>query len=134
MPRPSASGCARRSRGPRACSPTSGSSPTRLRRWSRESAPSSSGTGASSMLSATDWVAALSPWPAEGFGLERMRALLGLLGDPQRRYDAIHVVGTKGKSTGARTISALFRAEGLRSAAYTSPHVAGWGERLETDA
>ena len=86
------------------------------------------------MRSATDWVAALSPWPAEGFGLERMQALLERLGEPQRRYDAIHVVGTKGKSTAARTIAALLRAEGLRSAAYTSPHVAGWGERLETDA
>jgi dihydrofolate synthase / folylpolyglutamate synthase len=86
------------------------------------------------MQSATDWVASLSPWPAEGFGLGRMRALLELLGEPQRRYDAIHVVGTKGKSTAARTIAALLRAEGLRSAAYTSPHVAGWGERLETDA
>jgi dihydrofolate synthase / folylpolyglutamate synthase len=86
------------------------------------------------MPSATDWVASLSPWPAEGFGLERMRALLSQLGDPQRRYDAIHVVGTKGKSTAARTIAALLRAEGLRSAAYTSPHVAGWEERLETDA
>jgi dihydrofolate synthase / folylpolyglutamate synthase len=86
------------------------------------------------MQSATDWVASLSPWPAEGFGLERMRALLARLGDPQGRYDAIHVVGTKGKSTAARTIAALLRAEGLRSAAYTSPHVAGWAERLETDA
>ena len=86
------------------------------------------------MQSATDWVASLSPWPAEGFGLERMQALLERLGEPQRRYDAIHVVGTKGKSTAARTIAALLRAEGLRSAAYTSPHVAGWGERLETDA
>jgi dihydrofolate synthase / folylpolyglutamate synthase len=85
------------------------------------------------MQSATDWVASLSPWPAEGFGVERMHALLALLGEPQRRYGAIHVVGTKGKSTAARTAAALLRAEGLRSAAYTSPHVAGWGERLETD-
>ena len=86
------------------------------------------------MQSATDWVASLSPWPAEGFGLERMRALLAQLGDPQRRYDAIHVVGTKGKSTATRTIAALLRAEDVESAAYTSPHVAGWEERLETDA
>jgi len=86
------------------------------------------------MQSATDWVASLSPWPADGFGVERMRALLELLGRPQDRYEAIHVVGTKGKSTAARTIAALLRAEGRRSAAYTSPHVAGWGERFETDA
>ncbi len=85
------------------------------------------------MQSATDWVASLSPWPADGFGLERMRALLELLGRPERRYEAVHVVGTKGKSTAARTIAALLRAEGLAAAAYTSPHVAGWAERLETD-
>jgi dihydrofolate synthase/folylpolyglutamate synthase len=85
------------------------------------------------MISATDWVASLSPWPAEGFGLERMHALLDRLGRPERRYDAIHVVGTKGKSTAARTIAALLRTEGVTAATYTSPHVSGWPERLETD-
>jgi dihydrofolate synthase/folylpolyglutamate synthase len=68
-----------------------------------------------------------------GLGLERMHALLERLGHPERRYDAVHVVGTKGKSTAARTVAALLRAEGRRSAAYTSPHVSGWWERLETD-
>jgi dihydrofolate synthase/folylpolyglutamate synthase len=62
-----------------------------------------------------------------------MRALLERLGHPERRYDAVHVVGTKGKSTAARTVAALLRAEGRRAAAYTSPHVSGWWERLETD-
>jgi folylpolyglutamate synthase/dihydropteroate synthase len=49
------------------------------------------------MPSATDWVASLSPWPADGFGLERMNILLDRLGRPELGYDAIHVVGTKGK-------------------------------------
>ena len=65
------------------------------------------------MTSATDWVASLSPWPADGFGLERMQALLDRLGRPERDYDAVHVVGTKGKSTAARTVAALLRAEGV---------------------
>jgi dihydrofolate synthase / folylpolyglutamate synthase len=82
--------------------------------------------------SATDWVAALDPWPEE-FGLDRMRALLAALGDPQRAYPSIHVVGTNGKSTATRTIAALLRAEGLRAGAYTSPHVSGWHERLDCD-
>jgi dihydrofolate synthase/folylpolyglutamate synthase len=85
------------------------------------------------MQSATEWLASLSPWPRDGFGLDRMNVLLDRLGHPERGYDAVHVVGTKGKSTAARTIAALLRAEGRASAAYTSPHVAGWGERLETD-
>jgi dihydrofolate synthase/folylpolyglutamate synthase len=83
--------------------------------------------------SATDWVAALSPWPEE-FGLDRMRALLADLGDPQEAFPAIHVVGTNGKSTTTRLAAALFRGAGLRTGAYTSPHVTGWHERLDTDA
>jgi dihydrofolate synthase/folylpolyglutamate synthase len=81
------------------------------------------------MRSATDWVASLSPWPADGFGIERMRELLDRLGNPQRAFDAVHVVGTKGKSTAARRI-----ARTIGGAAYTSPHVSGWHERLDTDA
>src|SRR5207302_1521148 len=45
----------------------------------------------------------------------------------------IHVVGTNGKSTLTRTVAATLRAEGLRAGAYTSPHVSGWHERLDTD-
>jgi dihydrofolate synthase/folylpolyglutamate synthase len=87
----------------------------------------------SSTLSATDWVESLSPWP-EKFGLERMRALVHDLGNPERAYPTIHVVGTNGKSTATRTIAAMLRAAGLRVGAYTSPHVSGWHERLDTDA
>jgi dihydrofolate synthase / folylpolyglutamate synthase len=87
---------------------------------------------ASSPASATEWVASLSPWPEE-FGLDRMRAVLERLGDPQNAYPAIHVVGTNGKSTATRTIAQLLRREGLRTGAYTSPHVSGWHERLDCD-
>ncbi|HET8653589.1 MAG TPA: Mur ligase family protein [Gaiellaceae bacterium] len=81
---------------------------------------------------ATDWVASLSPWPEE-FGLERMRSLLARLGHPERRFPAVHVVGTNGKSTATRTIAALLRAEGRRAGAYTSPHVSDWAERIWVD-
>jgi len=83
-------------------------------------------------MNATAWVASLSPWPEE-FGLDRMRALLADLGDPQQAFPAIHVVGTNGKSTTTRLTAALLRGAGLRVGAYTSPHVAGWHERLDTD-
>jgi dihydrofolate synthase/folylpolyglutamate synthase len=77
---------------------------------------------------AVAWLESLSPWPADGFGTARMRALLARLGDPQRAFDAVHVVGTKGKSTAARRI-----ARTIEGPAYTSPHVSGWHERLDTD-
>jgi dihydrofolate synthase / folylpolyglutamate synthase len=86
------------------------------------------------MLSATEWVAGLSPWPADGFGLERIRALLEQLGSPQRAFRAVHVVGTNGKSTATRTLATMLAADGLAVGAYTSPHVSGWHERLDTDA
>jgi dihydrofolate synthase/folylpolyglutamate synthase len=84
----------------------------------------------SSTPSATDWVSSLSPWPVDGFGLERMRALLAALGDPQLRYPAVHVVGTNGKSTTTRMIEALLADAGLVVGAYFSPHVRGWSERI----
>src|SRR5690348_10799189 len=74
------------------------------------------------------WLESLSPWPTDGFGTERMRALLARLGDPQRAFEAVHVVGTKGKSTATRRI-----ARTIGGPAYTSPHVEGWHERLDTD-
>jgi dihydrofolate synthase/folylpolyglutamate synthase len=80
--------------------------------------------------SATEWVESLSPWPADGFGTERIRALLAALGEPQVRYPAIHVVGTNGKSTTTRMTEALLADAGLRVGAYLSPHVRRWSERI----
>lgn len=85
------------------------------------------------MQSSTHWVESLSPWPKDGFGLDRMRRLLHDLGDPQLAYEAVHVVGTNGKSTTTRLIEALLASEGLRVGAYYSPHVRSWSERIRVD-
>ena len=84
------------------------------------------------MRSPLDWLESLSPWPEE-FGLGRMGALLAELGEPQRAYPAIHVVGTNGKSTATRRAAAFLAREGLSVGAYTSPHVSGWAERIQVD-
>jgi len=81
----------------------------------------------------TAWVAGLSPWPDDGFGLGRMQALLAELGDPQKAYPAVHVVGTNGKSTATRTIEELLLADGLSVGATISPHVRSWSERIRVD-
>jgi dihydrofolate synthase / folylpolyglutamate synthase len=83
----------------------------------------------SSTPSAVSWIESLSPWPEE-FGLERMHALMRDLGEPQRAYPSIHVVGTNGKGTATRTIEELLAAEGLNIGAYLSPHVRSWSERI----
>jgi dihydrofolate synthase / folylpolyglutamate synthase len=65
------------------------------------------------------------------FGLERMRRLMTALGSPQDRFDAIHVVGSNGKTSTARMIAALLERHGLRTGAYTSPHLTSFSERVE---
>jgi dihydrofolate synthase/folylpolyglutamate synthase len=67
------------------------------------------------------------------FGLERMRVVLGALGDPHRQAPAIHVVGTNGKSSTTRFAAAALRSQGLRVGSYVSPHVDGWHERIMVD-
>jgi dihydrofolate synthase/folylpolyglutamate synthase len=84
-------------------------------------------------VNGVDWLAGLSPWPRDGFGLGRMQALLRELGDPQSRFPAVHVVGTNGKSTATRTIEAVLGREGLLVGATVSPHVRSWSERITVD-
>jgi dihydrofolate synthase/folylpolyglutamate synthase len=84
------------------------------------------------VTSAADWLDSLSPWPHE-FGLERIQALVAELGNPQKAYPAIHVVGTNGKSTATITIEQLLLAEGLSVGATISPHVTSWSERIRID-
>ena len=64
------------------------------------------------------------------FGLERMRALLDKLGHPERQFDAIHVVGSNGKSSTVRFAEALLEGEGIRTGAYLSPHLTTFRERI----
>jgi dihydrofolate synthase/folylpolyglutamate synthase len=64
------------------------------------------------------------------FGLERMRRLLTVLGSPQERFGAVHVVGTNGKSSTVRMTAALLEAHGLRAGAYLSPHLTTFAERI----
>ncbi|HET9460423.1 MAG TPA: Mur ligase family protein [Gaiellaceae bacterium] len=84
-------------------------------------------------MSAAEWLNAMSPWPRDGFGLERMRMLLVQLENPQDEYPAIHIVGTNGKSTATVTVEQLLLSEGLSVGATISPHVAGWSERIRLD-
>src|ERR1700756_2153523 len=65
--------------------------------------------------------------------LERISALMTLLGDPQRTYPVIHITGTNGKTSTARMTEVLLRARGLRTGLFTSPHLSAVGERISVD-
>jgi dihydrofolate synthase/folylpolyglutamate synthase len=64
------------------------------------------------------------------FGLERMRGLLDRLGNPEREFDAIHVVGTNGKGSTTLFAEALLLAEAVATGAYLSPHLTSFKERI----
>ena len=65
--------------------------------------------------------------------LERMRALLRLLGDPHRRLRIVHVAGTKGKGSTSAMLAAVLRAAGYRTGLFTSPHLSDVRERIQID-
>jgi dihydrofolate synthase/folylpolyglutamate synthase len=67
------------------------------------------------------------------FGLDRMRRMMTVLGSPERSYDAVHVLGTNGKSSTTRMTAAILRRHGLRTGAYLSPHLVSYRERVLVD-
>lgn len=67
------------------------------------------------------------PYRTGGLKLERMQALLGLVGDPHLSLPIVHIAGTKGKGSTATMIASILQSAGYRTGLYTSPHL----ERLE---
>jgi dihydrofolate synthase / folylpolyglutamate synthase len=65
------------------------------------------------------------------FGLDRMRRMMTALGSPERSFDSIHVVGTNGKTSTTRMISAILERHGLRTGCFTSPHLVSYAERVQ---
>jgi dihydrofolate synthase/folylpolyglutamate synthase len=67
------------------------------------------------------------------FGIDRMRTLAALLGNPERLVPCVHVAGTNGKGSVAAMLESILRAAGRRTGLYTSPHLVRLGERVQVD-
>ena len=63
-------------------------------------------------------------------GLDRMRELLGALGNPHLELPVVHVAGTNGKGSVVFMLEAMLLAAGRRPACYTSPHLQRVNERI----
>jgi dihydrofolate synthase / folylpolyglutamate synthase len=72
-------------------------------------------------------------YTADDFKLDRMRELLGRLGDPQESIPAVHIAGTKGKGSTAALVAQIVSAAGIRTALFTSPHISAFEERMAVD-
>jgi len=77
-----------------------------------------------------DRLGTLSPG-GDILGLERIRALLGRLGNPERALPPVlHVAGTNGKGSTCAFLRAAIEAAGLEAHVYSSPHLVRFNERI----
>ncbi len=68
-------------------------------------------------------------------GLKRMKLILAILDNPQRKYKVIHVAGTNGKGSTSKIINDIlierFKDEDKKIGLYTSPHLFSYNERIK---
>ena len=69
----------------------------------------------------------------EAFKLDRMRALVRELGNPQNAFDSVIVAGSKGKGSVSLFLSSILRMENLKVGLYTSPHLSDVRERIQVN-
>jgi len=76
--------------------------------------------------------ALLKRWPENRIEptLDRIAALVDILGSPQLSYPTIHIGGTNGKTSTSRMIDSLLFEMGLRTGRFTSPHLESFLERI----
>jgi len=66
-------------------------------------------------------------------GLESTRKICAALGNPERKFRSIHVVGTNGKGSTSFYLAGILQAHGLKAGLYTSPHLVSLRERIRVD-
>ena len=64
-------------------------------------------------------------------GLERINALLGILGNPHKNLKCIHVAGTNGKGSVCAILASVLKEAGYKTGLYTSPHLVSYTERIK---
>lgn len=69
----------------------------------------------------------------DDFKLDRMRKVLDLLGNPEKKLKFVHVAGSKGKGSTSAMLAAILSQQGLRTGLYTSPHLVHVEERFSID-
>ena len=85
-----------------------------------------------------DWNEAIAlfhgaDWKHAKIGLERMKDLMKVLGDPQKKLSFIHIAGTNGKGSACSMTSSVLTAAGYRTGLYVSPHLDAFNERISID-
>ena len=64
-------------------------------------------------------------------GLERISAILEILGNPQDKLDCFHIAGTNGKGSVCAILASVLQEYGKKTGLYTSPHIFEYTERIK---
>lgn len=66
-------------------------------------------------------------------GLENIKALLQLMGNPHKSLEFVHVAGTNGKGSTVAFISSILMESGYKTGVFTSPYLERFTERIKVD-
>ena len=72
-------------------------------------------------------------WTDRKPGLERTRALLAALGNPEKALKFVHITGSNGKGSTAAMLASVLTAAGYRTGLFTSPHLYRFNERFQVN-
>ncbi|MFH1238523.1 MAG: Mur ligase family protein, partial [bacterium] len=64
-------------------------------------------------------------------GLNKIKRVLKLLGNPQDKLKIIHIAGTNGKGSTAAFTASILQEAGYQVGLYTSPHLVDFRERIQ---
>ncbi len=79
-----------------------------------------------------EWLYSLGKFGIK-LGLDNIRALLDISGNPQEYAKGVHIAGTNGKGSVAAMLSSILKSSGYRTGTYTSPHLVRFNERIAID-
>jgi dihydrofolate synthase/folylpolyglutamate synthase len=70
-------------------------------------------------------------WKGSRLGLSRMKELMGLMGNPEKKMKFVHIAGTNGKGSTAAMLASILTEAGYKTGLYTSPVIHTFGERAQ---
>ncbi|MBI2968591.1 MAG: bifunctional folylpolyglutamate synthase/dihydrofolate synthase [Bacteroidetes bacterium] len=69
--------------------------------------------------------------PAYKADLKNTVELCSLLGNPQEKFQSVHIAGTNGKGSVSHMVSSVLQTAGYKTGLYTSPHLKDFRERIK---
>lgn len=72
-------------------------------------------------------------WQGSKPGLERTKALLETLRNPEKKLKFVHVAGTNGKGSTCACLASILKTAGYKTGLYISPYVSCFNERMQVN-